>query len=342
MATENTTLPPGIEAFRSGRHTDDQGNVHEFTDAQIEEIAAGYNPDLREAPLVVGHPAANLPAYGWVTAVRSAPGAAGKVLQIDSRDVEPAFAEMVRLRRFPKRSASFYPPNHPGNPTPGKWYLRHVGFLGAQPPAVPGLKEIPQFSEPADGAVNFSEPLLNPDTPQGHALSHPLLIQEQKMDEETKKELAAAKARAEAAEQALADAEAQAKGFKDQLAQFSEAQRADRHAAHVSFAEVAVKAGKLLPIHQAGTVAVLDTLAEIQPVEFAEGGATKKLSPAEFIKSLIDNAKPVVQFGEFAPGIGKPPKDMTDAELDKAAKQFAAKHNVSYAEALGKVVSFSG
>lgn len=341
MATDNTTLPPGIEAFRSGRHTDDQGNVHEFTDAQIEEIAAGYNPDLREAPLVVGHPAANLPAYGWVTAVRSAPGAAGKVLQIDSRDVEPAFAEMVRLRRFPKRSASFYPPNHPGNPTPGKWYLRHVGFLGAQPPAVHGLKEIPQFSEPADGAVNFSEPL--PDTP-GHVLSHPLLIrQEQKMDEETKKELAATKARAEAAEQALADAEARAKGFKDQLAQFSEAQRADRHAAHVSFAEGAVKAGKLLPINQAGAVAVLDTLAEIQPVEFAEGGTTKKLSPAEFIKGLIDNAKPIVQFGEFSPGGGSnPARAMTDAELDQAAKQYAAKHNVNYAEALDRVVSFSG
>lgn len=64
MPTKNTSLPPGVEIFRSGKHTDDAGNVHVFPPAVIDEIAASYNPALRQAPLVVGHPAANLPAYG--------------------------------------------------------------------------------------------------------------------------------------------------------------------------------------------------------------------------------------------------------------------------------------
>ena len=156
IATLPTTLPGGIEIFRAGRHIDDAGVAHHFSDADVDGMAASYNPALREAPLTVGHPKDNLPAYGWVKALaRNADG----VLAITPHNVEPQFAEMVAARRFPKRSASFYPPQSPNNPTPGKWYLRHVAFLGAQAPAIAGLKDI-QFSEDdAGGAVCFSEPV---------------------------------------------------------------------------------------------------------------------------------------------------------------------------------------
>jgi hypothetical protein len=336
MATENTSLPPGVEIFRAGKHTDDAGNVHVFEPADIDAIAASYNPTLRQAPLVVGHPASDLPAYGWVARTAAADGDLGRVLKIDTTDVEPAFAEMVRLKRFPKRSASFYPPAHPSNPTPGKWYLRHVGFLGAQPPAVLGLKDI-QFADDTSGTVSFSEALISPQPLSTQSTTN----QESTMDEETRKKLEAAQAEAEKAKAAQADAEAKAKAAQEQLAQFAEQQRTDRHAANVSFAEGAVKAGKLLPKDKASAVAVLDMLGDAGPVEFAEGDATKKLSPTEFIKSLIDGAKPLVQFGEFAPAGGKTAKEMSDAELDAAAKRYAAEHNVSYSEALDKVVCFS-
>ncbi len=49
---------------------------------------------------------------------------------------------MVKAGRFKSRSASFYHPDNPNNPKPGVYYLRHVGFLGAQPPAVKGLKAV--------------------------------------------------------------------------------------------------------------------------------------------------------------------------------------------------------
>ena len=103
------TLPDGIQIFRAGRHTDDAGTVHEFSEAALQEMATSYNPALREAPLTVGHPASNLPAYGWVKAVQSSNG----VLTIDAHQVEPQFSEMVQAGRFKKRSASFYPPKPP-------------------------------------------------------------------------------------------------------------------------------------------------------------------------------------------------------------------------------------
>ncbi len=325
------TLPDHIEIFRAGRHVDDAGVAHEFSEADLAQTAAAYNPTLREAPLTVGHPASNLPAYGWVKGL----AAQGEILKMNPHQVEPQFAEMVQAGRFKKRSASFYPPQSPNNPTPGKWYLRHVAFLGAQPPAVAGLKDI-QFSEgDADaGAVCFSEAVLAPSTHQETTT----------MDEETKARLAQAEADAAAAKAAQAAAEAAAQAAHEQLAQFAEQQRAERHAGHVSFAEAQVKAGKLLPKDKETAVAMLDQLADAQPVEFAEAGVSKKVSPAEWLKGLIANAKPVVEFGEFAPGNGgqgESAQGLSDAEIDKRAKAYVRQHNVSYSEALNQVVSFT-
>ena len=324
----NATLPDQIEIFRAGRHVDDAGGVHEFSGADIAQIAAAYDPALREAPLTVGHPASNLPAYGWVKGL----AASQRTLTMSPHQVDPQFAEMVQAGRFKKRSASFYAPASPSNPTPGRWYLRHVAFLGAQPPAVAGLKDI-QFAEgDAEGAVSFSEAVLAPSTHQETTT----------MDEETKARLAKAEAEAEAAKAAQATAEAAAKAANEQLAQFAEQQRKDRHAGHVSFAEAQVKAGKLLPKDKETAVAMLDQLAESQPVEFAEAGVSKKVSPAEWLKGLIAGAKPVVSFGEFAAGNGgESTQGLSDEEIDKRAKDYARQHNVSYSEALNQVVSFT-
>lgn len=319
------TLPDQIEIFRAGRQVDDAGNTHDFSAADVLSMANGYNPALREAPLTVGHPASNLPAYGWVKGL----SAVSDVLVMSPHQVDPQFAEMVSAGRFKKRSASFYPPSSPNNPTPGRWYLRHVAFLGAQPPAVAGLKDI-QFSEgDADGAISFSETAITQ--------------KENLMDEETKARLAQAEADAAAAKLAQANAEAATKAAQEQLAQFAESQRQSRHAGHVSFAEAQVKAGKILPKDKETAVAVLDQLADSQPVEFSEGGVAKKVVPAEWFKGLIEGAKPLVEFGEFAGGDagGESTKGMSDADIDKRAKAFAAQHNVSYSEALTKVVSFS-
>lgn len=337
MPRATPALPDGIEIFRPGRCIDDQGNLHSFSEADVDGMAASYDPAKREAPLVVGHPKDNLPAYGWVQ--RLAKTASG-TLAMAAHQVEPQFAEMVAAGRFKKRSASFYPPLSPNNPAPGKWYLRHVAFLGAQPPAIDGLKDI-QFSEDdAGGAVSFSESVTaDPPSQEQDDMSKEL---EEKLAK-VQKDLDAANAATAAAQGEAAAAKKKADEASAQAASFAERAKADRKAGFVSFAEAQVKAGTLLPKDKDMAVATLESLADAQPVEFSEGDTTRKVSPAQWLQDLISAAKPVVNFGEFAGG--KVPdgagaaKGKTDTEIDQAAQNYMRQHKVDYSEALSAVTT---
>ena len=116
-----------IEVFRAGTHTAMNGTTKTWTLEDLDHAVAAYDPAQHEAPLVVGHPKDNDPAYGWVEAAKRE----GDRLLVKSKQVDPAFQEMVKAGRFKKRSISFY----------ADGTIRHIGFLGAQPPAVKGLKD---------------------------------------------------------------------------------------------------------------------------------------------------------------------------------------------------------
>jgi len=148
-----------IHIFRPGRHRSRQGETIEFTEAQLRASAAAYDPAKHEAPIVVGHPSTDAPAYGWVRSLEY--GTDGLSAVPDQVDTD--FAEMVQAGRFKKVSASFYPPGHRSHPIqegPGAdaYYVRHVGFLGAHPPAVKGLKAA-EFAADEEGVleVEFGE-----------------------------------------------------------------------------------------------------------------------------------------------------------------------------------------
>ncbi|HET8898100.1 MAG TPA: hypothetical protein VFN09_04925 [Rhodanobacteraceae bacterium] len=145
-----TAKPIAIEIFRAGRHVDMHGRAFDLTTADLAAIASGYDPARHEAPLVIGHPQLNAPAYGWVKGLR----VDGNTLVADTHQVDPAFAEVVAAGRYKKRSASFLLPTAPDNPAPGQYYLNHVGFLGAAPPAVKGLRDA-QFAA-ADQCAEFA------------------------------------------------------------------------------------------------------------------------------------------------------------------------------------------
>jgi len=144
--------PAPIHIFRPGTHTDVSGKTLAFGETELEASAKAYDPALFEAPLVVGHPQLDAPAYGWVESLDFSQDG----LTAEPRQVDPAFAELVRAGRYKKISASFYQPNSPANPVPGVFYLRHVGFLGAAAPAVKGLKSV-AFAQAEEGVVEFSE-----------------------------------------------------------------------------------------------------------------------------------------------------------------------------------------
>lgn len=140
-----------IEIFRAGVCIDNAGNTRTFTPADIQATASSYSAEKHEAPLTLGHPEDNKPAYGWVKSLQATPD--GR-LTMQAGQVEPAFAEMVKAGRYKKRSASFYPPTHPSNPVPGVWYLKHLAWLGATAPALKGLPDA-NFSMQEPGMVSF-------------------------------------------------------------------------------------------------------------------------------------------------------------------------------------------
>ena len=149
-----------IQCFRAGRHVALSGAALTFAASDLEATARAYDPAKHEAPIVVGHPALDAPAYGWVRSLHQV----GDALEALPRKVDPVFAEAVRRGAYGKVSAAFFTPDAPGNPSPGVYYLRHVGFLGAASPAVKGMRDpvaaianAPAYADLGPGVVVFSE-----------------------------------------------------------------------------------------------------------------------------------------------------------------------------------------
>lgn len=147
-----------FEIFKPGKHTPTVGGTLDFSEDMLRRAAEVYDPKASPAAIVVGHPKYNHPAYGWVGALQF--NEAG-VMEAVPEQVEAQFAEMVKAGRFRTRSASWYLPGSPNHPLKGTenhdtLYLRHVGFLGAQPPAIKGLKDV-SFSEDEEGVVEFAD-----------------------------------------------------------------------------------------------------------------------------------------------------------------------------------------
>lgn len=144
-----------IHIMRVGRHVSQGGNAVSFSQSDLQAIAANYDPALHEAPIVVGHPVTDSPAFGWIGKVT----AQADGLYATPSQVQPEFTDLVRSGVYKKVSASFFRPDTANNPRQGTYYLRHLGFLGATPPAVKGLRAV-SFSE-GDDALNFQEDTID-------------------------------------------------------------------------------------------------------------------------------------------------------------------------------------
>lgn len=118
-----------------------------MTMLDAQDAVTNYNPALHEAPIVIGHPKLDDPAFGWIESL----SLAGKTVLAMPKQVVTEFADWVDKGLYKKISASFYGKTNPNNPTPGHAYLKHVGFLGATPPKIKGLPDS-SFSED-DGEI---------------------------------------------------------------------------------------------------------------------------------------------------------------------------------------------
>lgn len=146
-----------IQIFRPGRHKPVKGDAVAFSDADLRDACAAYDPALHRAPIVIGHPKQDDPAWGHIESLSYADDAHRVIAH--PTEVDPAFADWVASGKLLSVSAMWYTPTAPNNPVPGKYYLRHVGFLGAEAPAVKGLERPAVAFADADeeGCIEFSD-----------------------------------------------------------------------------------------------------------------------------------------------------------------------------------------
>lgn len=120
--------------FKTGKHISANGVKTTWGESELNQIAENYNKAIFTAPLVLGHPEHNAPAYGEVNKMFVQDG----ILFAESQ-VNEQLERHILSGEYNNISASFYLPTSNNSPMPNRYYLRHVGFLGALAPAVKGL-----------------------------------------------------------------------------------------------------------------------------------------------------------------------------------------------------------
>lgn len=307
-------LSARIEVFRPGTFRPMRGEPLTYSADDLQALADAYDAATAPAPVVVGHPNTDAPAYGWVEKFEYDAGQ--ERLFATLQDVEPQFAEMVKAGRFKKVSMAFFAPEQGHNPVPGIWYPKHLGFLGAAAPGVPGLKNA-HFAAPADAvftadfamggdvasmfrsmrdffidkfgleAADKALPswqidwIEQSDAPPQSLFTAPIPPQNQEDPDVSKTDTAFAAREADLAERERLIAEREA---------------AAAHATHVAFAEALVQEGRLLPVLKPKVVAILDALPVAPSVAFAEGEA--KVPASEALREVLKAQPRIVSFGE--------------------------------------------
>lgn len=308
-----------IEVFRTGTFTPMEGGSLTYSAADLKAIADAYDPDAAPAPVVVGHPKTDAPAYAWAKSFDY--DASADRLYATVGEIDPAFSEAVKAGRYKKVSLSFFRPEDAANPVPGQWYPRHIGFLGAAAPAVAGLKNV-QFSD-ASTAATFATSFGERGFEEAASLLRGLrdfIIEKFGLEEadkalpsyqiewlsmaeiekpekhsplfstpEThpKKESAVTKPNPE-----FAVREAEFAAREERLKK-REAEIA--HDANVSFSEGLVQEGKLLPANKGKLVALLDAIPADTAVSFAAGEAA--VPAAKAIRELFAAQPKIVSLG---------------------------------------------
>lgn len=331
-----------FEIFKTGRHTDGAGNTREWTEDDLSKIANSYNPQVHEAPVVIGHPKDNAPAYGWVSALKKK----GGVLYATFKDLVPEFVDAVKKGLYKKRSISLYP----------DMSLRHIGFLGAVPPAIKGLKDVNfsneqramsyEFEDCKTGkeekSMKFLEWLKGLAAKDGVTLED---VPQNFSEADLKNKLADERKRMEAEfsemvisiEEARKRKEAELKEREDTIRQKEEMLKQVQHDTQkkeaASFCEGLLKEGKLTPAmmkHGMGLQNFLEQVGSIETtIEFGEGEKKESQAPVEFMQSFLSNLPKAIEFGEVAGGEKDAGAAGDEAKREKLISDYMEKNQDS-------------
>jgi hypothetical protein len=140
-----------------------------ITPQRLQEMAAAYNPAVEMASLNLDHNGGG-PSLGWCERVWLQDAA----LWVRYVDLDPATVELIRTRRYTRRSAEIAL----SHPVTGGWYFTGCALLGNARPAIPGLPPVtlcrPQYVLTTRKETPMPEddpPATPPDTPTPSAPS---------------------------------------------------------------------------------------------------------------------------------------------------------------------------
>jgi hypothetical protein len=345
-----------IDLFRAGSY----GDKGDYSEQDLQQIVDNYKPSFHEAPACIGHPKEDAPAYGWWEQLRRV----GDVLQGKLKpNVDPTFEELVKSGRFDKRSVALYKGGE-------GFSLRHVAFLGAQPPEIKGLAAL-KFGEQDKKAIEieFSEEKQMPETTEqqvqrtfmesltaffesrfGKSVAIPAAAT---FSESDVKRIATETATAAVAA-AVAPMQVQ---LDSQKATFSETQTAQQELEQqrkVDAAILRVKAkGAWVPAFDKMKLPLVFSAlaASTVTIEFGEGADKKNESALDTFTTFMEGLGQIVPAGAIdisrrstaKPEVGRVndggrhQADPNSIRFAEAVKAYQEEHKVSYEIAMGKV-----
>ncbi|MFG1409503.1 hypothetical protein V5G24_00185 [Xanthobacter sp. VTT E-85241] len=320
--TAATRTSRTIEVFRPGTFTPMGGVPITFSAEDLRAVAAAYDAEGAPTPAVIGHPTVDAPAYGWAKSFSYDEASQRLMAEVD--ELDPAFAALVAEKKYRKVSLSFIRPADPENPKPGTWYPRHIGFLGATPPAVTGLKPV-SFSGEADPSATFEfaaegwiarllrrlrDRMIEKD---GLEVADEVLpdwelraLDELAMRSEAQASPAFASPQKEpqmTTAQQPADFAAREAALKTREEGLAARERQTRHAGNVSFAAELEAGGRILPVHKDRLVGVLDAIGNGDASVSFAGTAH---APDEALREILRELPQVVPYGRIPLDGGAP------------------------------------
>ena len=331
MKADFKGLESWVEVFAAGEQTDSKGVKRTFTTADLDQMVANHTSPI---PHVITHEEVYSPfAYAHGHRIKRD----GNTLLVKSKKIDPAFARLLESGRLFERSVRIAKGAN-------GWKVGHIAWLGAEPPAVEGLAPL-KFSKD-DNAMDFSHITKQEDVPM--ALT---------TEQQAAQDALIAKAKADAAADAKALAEADHKAATAQAAADHKAALAAKdaeikqvadHKAAEGFKAVVDKAiaeGRLTPAQATGAAEFHAALtAETYDFSADDGKTMTKVSPRQWIAEFMASLPKQVAMADDATEGGDDAVDASDPEaLAKSMAEYQAERlkagvDVSSAEALKHVL----
>jgi hypothetical protein len=292
------------EVFRVGTW-----NGRRFTKKDLDDIVEAAREVGFRPPLKLGH-AENSgdPAWGWVENIRRE----GNKLLADFVDVPEELAQQIKEKRFDNVSAEIFFNLRRGVEAGTKLFrraLKAVAILGAETPAVSGLKPLSQFNQEADTNADY------------------VFF----YNEEQEMELAEMKAQLEQLQEQLKERDEKLKSYAEKAAALELSMKRTK---------IQQKAEVLkVPAFKDHVTALYTLLADAEEVvKFGEGEVNGEAVVDDLVAQI--NAKAAALFNETARLTqDKPVVDNPGAEVAKRAEKLAAEKDVDYFTAVREVLA---